>query len=72
MKSLIGKRILVMWTTRAFNAGSDWPSFRVIDANEDCLWCQGVESPSGTPHDGTKCMIRLSETNDIIEWKEGA
>jgi hypothetical protein len=69
MRSLIGKRILVFWTTEAFNAGNDWPSFRVIDASDDFLWCEGVESPCGVKHDGSKVAIKVEETNDIIEWK---
>ena len=72
MKSLIGKRILVSWTTRAFNAGHDWPSFRVIDADDDQMWCVGVDSPDGCKHDGSKCMIRVSDTLSVIEWKEEA
>jgi hypothetical protein len=72
MKRLIGKRIIVFWTTKAYNAGSDWPSFRVIDATDLDLWCQGVDSPDGTPHDGSKCSIAVCDFLDVIEWKEGA
>jgi hypothetical protein len=72
MKSFIGKRIIVFWTTAAFNEGADWPSYRVIDANLDCAWCHGIDSPDGTSHDGSKCSIKISETLNIIEWKENA
>lgn len=70
MKSLIGKRVIVMWTTKAFYAGSDWPSFRVIDADDGGIWCQGVESPNGCPHKGDKVFINESDYHDLIEWKE--
>lgn len=70
MKSFIGKRILVFWTTAAFNKGSDWPSFRVVYANEEMAWCVGINSPDGCKHDGSKCCIKIDETLNIIEWKE--
>ena len=70
MKSFIGKRILVFWTTSAFNKGSDWPSFRVIDVGEDHMWCEGINSPDGSTHDGSKRSISVDETLNIIEWKE--
>jgi hypothetical protein len=70
MKNLIGKRIIVFWTNKAYNAGNDWPAFRVLDIGQDCLWCEGVESPDGCPHDGTKVAINVEDTYNIIEWKE--
>ena len=70
MKSFIGKRVIIFWTTEAFNRGSDWPSFLIIDADEDTAWCQGVNSPDGTPHDGSKCAIMEKDTLNIIEWTQ--
>ena len=72
MNHLIGKRIIVLWTDKAYNTGSDWPSFRVLDACGEHLWCQGVDSPDGAKHDGSKCSIACADFNDVIEWKEEA
>jgi len=66
----IGKRIIVFWTNKAYMNGKDWPSFRIIDECEDGMYCQGVASPEGAEHDGSKVFIRNIEINDWIEWKE--
>jgi hypothetical protein len=42
----------------------------VLDAGPDSLWLQGVGSPDGSRHDGTKCHALISEIREIIEWKE--
>jgi hypothetical protein len=66
----IGKRIIVFWTDKAYRNRSDWASFLIIDECQDGMYCQGVTSPDGTPHDGSKTFIRNNEINDWIEWKE--
>ena len=65
-----GKRVLVFWTQKAYDSGSEWPAFVVIDENEEGIWCAGTKSPSGMDHDGTKTFINFKETYNIIEWKE--
>ena len=70
-KSLIGKRVLVLWTDKARAAGSDWIAFRLIDSGLDSVWLQGVNSPNGYEHDGSKVAARDADIWDIIEWKEG-
>jgi hypothetical protein len=70
-KSLIGKRVLVLWTDKARAHGADWIAFRMIDASPDSVWLQGVNAPDGAKHDGSKCAAKESEIWDIIEWKEG-
>lgn len=71
-KSLIGKRVLVLWTDKARAAGCDWIAFRLIDAGPDSVWLQGVNSPDGYEHEGCKIAAKDSEIWDIIEWKEEA
>jgi hypothetical protein len=69
---LVGKRVIIIWTDRAHAKGADWVAFKVIDTDPDTIWIQGVESPCGSPHNGSKCSAKLSEVRDIIEWKGGA
>lgn len=71
-KNLIGKRVLVLWTDKARVAGADWIAFRLLDAGQDSIWLQGVDSPDGAKHDGSRVAARESDIWDIIEWKECA
>ena len=66
----IGKRIIVMWTQRAYNRGSDWPSFRVLDVSDEGFFCEGVDSPDGSKHDGSKAFIPHNDYVDFVIWKE--
>ena len=72
MSTMIGKRIIVLWTTDAFNAGNDWIAYRVIDESPDGFWVFGVDSPDGSKHDGSKTFISHGETLGIVEWNETA
>jgi hypothetical protein len=76
MKELIGKRVLIIWKD---DAEAEWIAFRVLDYAPGCfgdqdgwLWLQGVNSPDGSEHDGTKCAASMNEIRDIVEWKEEA
>jgi hypothetical protein len=69
-KTWTGKRIIVSWTDRAFESGSDWIAFRVIDELESGFYCQGENSPDGSKHDGSSCFIPFDDINDWQEWKE--
>ena len=70
-KSMIGKRVLVLWTDKARCLGAEWIAFRVIDAGSDSVWLQGVDAPDGSKHDGSRVAAIESEIWDMIEWKEG-
>ena len=72
MSAMIGKRVIVLWTTDAFNAGNEWIAYRVIDESPDGFWVYGVDSPDGAKHDGSKTFISYDEFWDIVEWKETA
>lgn len=67
---LTGKRVLVFWTQKAYDKGYEWPSFMVLDENEEGIWCAGTKRPDGMDHDGSKCFIEFEDTCNIIEWKE--
>jgi hypothetical protein len=67
---LIGKRVIISWTDKAHRDGADWVAFRVIDTGSDAIWLQGVASPSGSRHDGSRFSAPISEIQDIIEWRE--
>lgn len=69
-QSLIGKRVIVNWSSKAFDKGADWPAFRVLDVCVDGYFCQGIDSPDGTMHDGSKAFIREDEILFMTEWKE--
>ncbi len=64
-----GTRIIVSWTTEAFNRGSEWIAFEVIDEAPDGYFVKGVNDPEGNKHDGSKCFINLDDTLNIHEWK---
>ncbi len=68
--ALTGKRVLVFWTQKAYDSGSEWPAFIVLDENEDGIWCKGTTRPDGMDHDGSKAFIDFQDTYEIIEWKE--
>jgi hypothetical protein len=67
---LVGSRVIVIWTDKAYWNRREWVAFRILDAGIDSLWLQGVASPDGSKHDGTKCHALVSEIREIIEWKE--
>jgi len=74
MKDLIGKRVLLIWNDKAWSDGADWIAFRLLDFDLDhdenhWLWLQGIDSPDGIEHDGSKCSARMNELRAIIEWK---
>jgi hypothetical protein len=69
-KSMIGKRVIVLWTDNARSRGADWIAFRVIDVGPESVWLQGVDAPDGSKHDGSKAAALESEIWDMIEWKE--
>lgn len=66
---MIGKRVIVIWTCRAYVQGADWMAFRVLDASHDGLWLEGVNDPAGHKHDGSKVFARHSDIREMIEWK---
>lgn len=68
--NLIGKRVIVLWTDKARAQGADWIAFRLLDSGDDSVWLEGVESPDGAKHDGSRVAARDSEIWDMIEWKE--
>ena len=69
--SFIGCRIIVMWTQDAYDKGSDWPAFRILDETADGFFCRGADSPDGSKHDGSKVFIPHSDYIDFVVWKEG-
>ena len=69
-EALKGKRVLIFWTTKAWNDGSDWPAFKVLDECNDGIFCAGVTRPDGLEHDGSKCFIPFEDVHDILEWRE--
>lgn len=66
----IGDRILVFWTTRAWDDGLDWVSYEILDIGDDGLWVKGVRNPEGYDHDGCKTFIGFDETLEIMVWKK--
>ena len=65
-----GKRVIVMWNDEAFDNGKDWVAFRVIAQFDEGAVMEGVDSPSGDKHDGSRVLVRWDEVNQIIEWDE--
>lgn len=68
---MTGKRIIVSWNDESFEKGSDWIAFRILDETEEGFYCEGVDSPCGGKHDGSRLFIRFEELNDWQEWKAG-
>jgi hypothetical protein len=67
---LVGRRVIITWTDKAHARGADWIAFRLIDAGPNSVWLEGVDSPDGAKHDGSKVSARATDIREITEWKE--
>ena len=66
----IGKRVLIIWTDKAYNQGYDWISFVIESAAENGLLLRGCDSPDGSRHVGNTCVAHERDIRDVILWED--